>query len=136
MHYNHISMRTEGNYLVDGDNGSHPSSPYFEGDNEETEEPVEIEKYPPEEIGKRKNYVLFISPLNFFGINGYKIYTDTLLEAIWMTDHFEDMYVRVQPLFGKDRRIMFEPAIGWTRPTYGTNKNYVNQILKHYGKAT
>ena len=49
-------------------------------------------------IGSPDKYVLFLSPLNYFGVDGYKIYAKTLQEVIDIieTEKYDNMYIRLQ----------------------------------------
>lgn len=85
------------------------------------------------ELGRQKNYVMFISPEDYFGTNGYKIYVSSLLEVHWIMDtpSLDNMYVRLQNKFGKNvRRILFLPVSNNNRIIDGCNHNkYTDRVV-------
>lgn len=93
----------------------------------------------PKELDRRKNYVLFISPENYFGTNGYKLYVGSLLEIYWIieTPDLDSMYIRFQPLFGNhSRRILFLPVRNNKREMEATNDNaYADRIVNVFNKS-
>lgn len=94
--------------------------------------------YEFKDLGKQQNYVLFISPTDYFGTNGYKIYISSLLEAYWIIDtpSLDTMYIRLQNRFGKHmKRILFSPVSNGERIIDGdSHKKYTERILNVLNK--